>query len=93
MSDCKTFESLHRASSDGPLDATSQATFDAHLTGCPVCVGRLQNFVLVTEVLKRLEPYEREIETLPPLAEGVVQRILATRKAATATSRSERKTG
>jgi anti-sigma factor RsiW len=92
MSDCNTFEGLHRASTVGSLDATSQATFDAHLASCPACVGRLQNYVLVTEVLKRLDPYEREIETPLPLAEGVVQRILATRKAATQ-ARKDRKTG
>ena len=83
MSDCKTFERLHHASTVGSLDATSQSAFDAHLAGCPACVGRLQNYVVVTEILKRLEPFEREIETPAPLAEGVVQRILAARKAST----------
>jgi anti-sigma factor RsiW len=90
MSDCQTFEVLHRASADGPLDATRQAAFDAHLADCPACVAKLQNYVLVTEVLKRLET-DDQLRPVP-LAEGVVQRILAARKAARV-AREDRRTG
>lgn len=92
MSDCKTFDALHRATLDGPLDATRQAELDAHLSVCPACMARLQNYVLVTETLKRLEPSDLESANPAPLAEGLVQRILATRKAAL-DSRGNRATG
>jgi anti-sigma factor RsiW len=92
MSECQAFDTLHQAAGEGPLTPEQRARFDSHLAACPRCLTRLSNYVVVTEALRRLEPIEREPAEAPPLPEGLVQRILATRKAA-ATTRQGRRTG
>jgi anti-sigma factor RsiW len=82
MIDCKAFDALHQAAAEGALPPERRPEFDAHLAACPACLGRLSNYVVVTETLRRLEPFEREVAEAAPLPEGLVQRILASRKAA-----------
>jgi anti-sigma factor RsiW len=82
MSACQAFDALHQAAGEGSLTPPQRAEFDAHLAACPACLVRLSNYVVVTETLRRLEPFEREAADPGPLPEGLVQRILATRKAA-----------
>ena len=89
---CKAFDALHQAAAEGSLEPAQRAEFDAHLAACPACLVRLSNYVVVTETLRRLEPYEREVTAPGPLPEGLVQRILASRKAATQV-RQGRQTG
>ena len=87
MTSCADLDALHRAAAGLPLGSADQAAFDAHLAQCPACVARVKNTVVVTEVLRRLEPQEGDAAESPrvtevPLREDLVQRILTARRAA-----------
>jgi predicted anti-sigma-YlaC factor YlaD len=73
--DCTEYQRLLSASLDAPLDATSQANLDAHLTECPACVGRMKDTIVLREAMLGLGAAERDT-AFPPLRESLVARLL-----------------
>src|SRR5262249_25143450 len=72
---CTRFDELHAQSTDAPLEGAERADFDAHLAGCPECVQRLRLYVATQQGLRDLGAWE-EKQTVAPLPESLVQRIL-----------------
>jgi len=80
--DCDAFDVLHGSSQQAPLAPAAQADFDAHLEACPACLARLQSYVTLREVLRRLAPYDQPSLEQVPLPERLVSRLMAARAAA-----------
>jgi anti-sigma factor RsiW len=78
---CQRFNDLWVTSMDGALGEAEHREYDAHLAACPACVTRVQQYVVTTQILQGLRAVE-DAEEAPPLAESLVQRILAARRAA-----------
>jgi anti-sigma factor RsiW len=86
---CQRFDDLWVASMDEPLGDADHHEYDAHLAACPACVTRVQQYVLTTQILQGVRALE-EAEEAPPLAESLVQRIMAARRTASRADRTQR---
>lgn len=78
---CDRIDDLLATSFDEPLAPGDQAHVDAHLAECPACANRLVGTVKTIQVLRALARVEED-ESVPPVPETLVRRILASRTAA-----------
>lgn len=73
---CRRFDELLESSAGAALEAPAQLEFDTHLAACARCAGELRSYLLTTELLRGLKPYE-DAEVAAPLAPTAAERILA----------------
>jgi anti-sigma factor RsiW len=88
MTTCRDIDELLLASLDQPLEPGDQDVVNAHLAECGECVSRMKDYVVTTQILRGLGP--KEEADVVPLAEGLVTRILAARKAEVLAERRSR---
>ena len=89
---CSHIRDLLTTSLDEPVAPSQQTEVDAHVAECPACVGWMKEQVLTVQILRGLRAVE-EAETVPPLPESLIERIMAQRKAAATRSNESRRTG
>ena len=90
---CSHIHDLLTTSLDESLAPSQQTEVDAHLAGCPPCVEWMKQQVLTVQILRGLGAVE-QAESVPPLPEHLIERIMAQRKAAATTRANQgRRTG